>query len=414
MIREAVRSNPHGWVVVAVCFMALCLVYAARSSLGLMIPAWEADPGWPRDFTATGGAIVLLLMAVASPFVGDLVDRAGPRHVCAAGLLLAGLGILLTSQSTSQRQFVVYFGLLLGAGSGAVAMPMVAAATARHFTANRGIANGIALSGATGGQLLALPVLGVLVTEIGWRSTYTIWCVGLFAFGVTAWLVLRDRAPEPDPAARAGAPPDALRRRLGVLARSTTFWLLAAGFFICGFTTAGVIEVHFLPYAASCGFLPVEGATAYGVHGGFNMIGVILSGLLTDRMHQARLLASMYFVRVGLFVLLMFVAGHIELLFVFAALFGLFNFATMPPIASIVASHIGIRFVGLAMGLIFAGHWLGAALGAWLGGVFYGAFARYDEVWIAALLLALLAGFLSLCIPERGRARREPAAAAAA
>ena len=413
MIREAIRSNPYGWVVVAVCFMALCLVYAARSSIGLMMPLWEVDPGWPREFAATGGAVVLVLMAIASPFVGNLVDRTGPRYVCTAGLFCVGLGVLLTSQSTSQWQFIVYYGLLLGVGSGAIAMPMVAAATAQYFKTQQGIANGIGLSGATGGQLFALPVLGLLVTAIGWRSTYVILCIALFAFGVTAWFVLRDRRPTSDTAASTADAPGPLRLRLGFLARSSTFWLLFCGFFICGFTTAGVIEVHFLPYAVSCGFLPVEGATAYGVHGGFNMIGVILAGFLTDRMQQPRLLASMYFVRAGLFVLLMFVPGHLELLFIFAALFGLFNFATMPPIASIVASHIGVRIMGLAMGLIFAGHWLGGALGAYLGGVFYDLFAKYDWVWIVALLLALLAGFLSLCIPERGQPRYEPAAAAA-
>jgi len=161
-----------------------------------------------------------------------------------------------------------------------------------------------------------------------------------------------------------------------------------------------VIEVHLLPYAEICGFATIEGATAYGIHGVFNMMGVILFGFLADRMHRPRLLAGIYFARVLLFLVLLNVAGNLPLLFFFAAAYGVTSFASLPVIVSIVASRFGVGIMGLAMGLIFAGHWLGGAIGAYLGGEFYRLFANYDWMWIIALFAVLLAGLLSLCIPE--------------
>jgi predicted MFS family arabinose efflux permease len=293
-------------------------------------------------------------------------------------------------------------------------MPLVSTTVALYFTEDRGPATGIGFAGATGGQLAALPVLGLLVTSVGWRSTYVILGVVIAGLAAVAWHLVGDRArPSFAHETAPVAIPDGVGARLAMLGRSPTFLLLLGGFAICGFTTAGVIEVHLLPYAAVCGFAPLEGAAAYGVHGGFNLVGVIVFGFLADRMHRPRLLAAIYFARGLLFVLLIHVAGSLPLLFAFAAMFGFLNFATLPLIASIVASRIGVRIMGLSMGLIFAGHWAGAAVGAYFGGVIYEMSARYDWVWTISVLLAFLAALLSIMIREPRERSTAPAAAPA-
>ena len=405
MIAATFRANPLGWLVVAVCFAALMAVYSTRSSIGLMMTFWEVEPGWPRDLASNAGALALLLMAIVSPFAGNLIDRFGPRMVCSGGLLCVAIGILATAAATEDWELIAFYGGLIGIGSGAIAMPMVSAAVARYFVSGRGLASGIGFSGATGGQLLALPVLGAMVTVLGWRGTYTALGAVTLAVVAIAWLALR--RPPQDSEETHGQVLAPIGERLRYVLSSGTFWLLAIGFLICGFSTAGVIEVHLLPYAEFCGFAPIEGATAYGVHGGFNMIGVVLFGFLSDRLHRPRLLASVYLVRVLLFVLLTQIAGSLPLLFVFAALYGFLNFAAMPVIAHIIASRMGVGVIGLAMGLIFGGHWLGAAIGAYLGGAFYTLWARYDELWVVAALAVALAGCLSLFVPEDRK--REPA-----
>ena len=398
MIAATIRANPYGWIVVGICFVSLMLVYAVRSSLGLMMPFWEDDPGWTRDLSSNAGALVLVLMAISSPVAGNLIDRYGPRAVCSAGLMCLGIGVVAVTFSSEAWHLILAYGGLIGIGAGTIAMPMVSAAVAIYFTSNQGLASGIGFSGATGGQLFAMPVLGMLVTWIGWRGTYVAMFVAIFIFAVAVWLMLRSGKPQE--VTREAAVSGSLGTRLKKLGTSSTFWLLFVGFIVCGFTTAGVIEVHLLPYAELCGFGAIEGATAYGIHGGFNMIGVILCGFLADRMHRPRLLAGLYFARVILFVMLFYVAGNLPLLFFFAAAFGFTSFATLPVLASIVASRIGVGIMGLAMGIIFAGHWAGAAFGAFLGGELYRLYANYDWMWIVALLAVLFAGFLSLCIPE--------------
>ena len=131
------------------------------------------------------------------------------------------------------------------------------------------------------------------------------------------------------------------------------------------------------------------------------MIGMIAYGSLSDRHHRPMLLASIYFLRAFCFILLMHVGDDLSVLFVFAVIFGIFDFSSFPVVASIVSTHIGLRIMGFTMGLLFAGHSLGGAAGSFLGGWLFDLFQRYDWVWIASFALAILAAFLSICIVER-------------
>jgi predicted MFS family arabinose efflux permease len=84
----------------------------------------------------------------------------------------------------------------------------------------------------------------------------------------------------------------------------------------------------------------------------------------------------------------------------FAVMFGVFDYSTVPVTASLAASHLGLRVMGLSMGLLTAGHALGAAVGAKMGGALFDLFASYQWTWIVALITALLAGVLCFAIRE--------------
>ncbi len=150
----------------------------------------------------------------------------------------------------------------------------------------------------------------------------------------------------------------------------------------------------------------MESTLAYGVMGIGNLLGLILFGWLADRLHAPFLLAAMFALRAALFFALMAVAGDLPLLIVFAALFGLINFATLPVMAAIVARRIGVRTMGLSLGLLFSGHSLGAAAGALMGGWFYDLFARYQEMWWAAFALCVAAALLALSLGGPSRNAR--------
>jgi MFS family permease len=294
-------------------------------------------------------------------------------------------------------QFLVGFGGLAGLGFGMAATHAVSTIVSLRFEENRGLAVGTATAGSTAGQLLMVPLVAAVLTRTDWRWSYL--AIAIAAL-VMAGAVLLFVAPAPAQGPRRRHDEVPLIGETLRLFRLPVFHLLLWSYTICGFTTSGIIEIHLLPYAAACGFPPLESATAYGVLSAVNLGGMVLSGWLTDRMNRPLLLGSIYILRGLAFILLIWAARDISLLFIFAVIFGLFDYSTVPVTASLAASHVGLRSLGLTMGLLSAGHSLGAALGAELAGVLYDMVAQYLWVWIAAFGLAILAGLLSFAIAE--------------
>ncbi len=409
------RSNVSGWFIVAVCFLALSVVYSARSLLGLTMPLWEQELGWSRSFISSGGAVALVVMAVAAPVAGNLIDRLGPRRPILWGLVTVAVAMGLTATARAEWEFILYFGILGGIGFGVVAIHAVSTIVALEFPVRAGLPTGVATAGSTAGQLLIIPLLAIVLTAIGWRVSYAV--LGVASIFLIALLLYLVRPDAESLAARAKVtrdvpqqPPEPLPERLVALVTSRVFHALFWSFVICGFTTTGIIELHLLPYAAACGFPPLTGATAYGMLAAFNMIGMVMAGYLADRVHRPILLASIYFFRGLSFILLFYIVGNTPMLFIFAVMFGVFDYSTVPITASLVASHIGLRVMGLSMGILMAGHSLGAAVAAFLGGYLFDLFASYDWVWILAIVTAVSAAFICLTIPERrGPVAREAA-----
>lgn len=398
--------NLQAWMIVAVGFVGLATSFTARSALGLSLLAWEAEFGWTRTTGSASGAMALVVMACVAPFTGNLVDRYGPRSILALGLAAVGGGMLLLTTMREPWQLWLGYSLLGGLGFGTMAMHVVSTGVAGMFATRRGLAIGIATAGATAGQLLLMPVVGAVSVAAGWRWSFAMLGVLALVLAPIGFRLLRagarDRPAKPLTASEPLGP------RVAALMRSATFQALLWSFVICGFTTSGVIEVHLLPYAAACGFPPQATTLAYGILAAFNLCGMIAAGHLADRVHRPLLLGGIYIMRGLSFLLLMGIADDYALLVMFAVMFGLFDYATVPVTASLVASHLGMRVMGLAMGLLSAGHALGAALGAYFGGVLFELYAKYLWVWVAALVLALGAGFISFTIRER---RLTPAAA---
>jgi MFS family permease len=381
------------WLVVGFGFLALALAFSARATLGLVMPIWTQELGWSRSFISGAAATALLVMAAVAPFAGRLIDRQGVRITLVAGLALVGGGCLIVSATGHSLLFLVAFSGISAIGFGIVATHVVSTAIARVFDHNRGLATGIATSGATGGQFLIVPMIAVVLATFSWRWSFFaigIACLVLIPF---LWRALAmNEAPAEELADRTVS--SSLSADILAIVRKPAFHILFWSFLFCGYTTAGVIETHFLPYASFCGFGPIPSATAYGTLSAINMLGMIGAGWLTDRMNRVLLLGSIYLARGLTFVILMNVGADYETLVVFAVLFGAVDYATVPVTASLVASHLGLRVMGLAMGLISAGHSIGAAAGAFLGGYLFDLTLRYEWVWLSSLALAVGAGLL--------------------
>lgn len=402
------NGSLRGWLVVAVGFGALALSFTGRALLGLTMTSWEDTYGWSRGFVSGAGAVALVTMAVVAPLSGNLADRVGARPVLVGGLAALATAGGLAWLADARWLFIVALGLFAGVGYGLVAQHVVAAVLAGWFEARRGLATGFAIAGSTAGQLLLVPVMAYLATSYAWHAPFLANAALAVVLIPFVWMVAGRKAPVRVGTGQAHEP---LGARLARLWHSHTFRALFIAFTLCGFTTTGVVEAHLFPYAALCGFVPLDSASAYSTLAGFNLVGMILAGWLTDRVHRPMLLGAIFLLRAVSFVVLMQIAGSLPALYIFAAMFGVLNFSVFPVIASLVASHLGVGVMGLALGLLFAGHSLGAAVGMTLAGLLFDLFQQYLWTWLIAMALAIVAGLVTLTIRDGERGERSLAPA---
>ncbi|WP_443052531.1 MFS transporter [Streptomyces sp. JV176] len=407
----------RAWFVAAVTFVTIIGAAAFASLPGLLIEPLHAEFDWSRGTIGFAVSVNLALYGLTAPFAAALMDRFGIRKVVAVALTMISVGAVLTVWMTTAWQLVMYWGVLVGLGSGSMALAFAATVTNRWFVARRGLVTGVLTAAGASGQLVFLPLLSWLVEDHGWRPAAV--TVSLTALAVVpfVWLLLRDHpadvglaaygAPEftPKPAPVRGA----ARRALSVLAsaaRTGPFWLLAGTFAICGASTNGLVKTHFVPAAHDHGMPITAAASLLAVIGVFDVVGTIASGWFTDRYEARRLLAVYYALRgVSLLFLPMLLAPtvHPPMLF-FIVFYGLDWVATVPPTLALCREHYG-EDSAIVFGWVLASHQVGAAVVAFAGGVTRDVFGSYDVVWYASGALCAVAALMALVI------RRRPAVA---
>ncbi len=348
--------------------------------------------------------MALVVIGLVAPVTGNYVDRHGVCALLAGGLLVVATGLVLFAVFPIAAVYILGYGLVGGLGFATCNDHVISTAVARVFDKRRGLAIGIATSGSSVGQFIFVPLLTMGLSYFSWR-----WSIAAAALSCTvlAAVIWRTLEPSQEDVNQAIATPasEPLLNRLKFLVTNPTFHILFWSFFICGITTTGAIETHFLPYAAFCGFPSVPASGIYGLTAAINFAAMFLSGYLTDRVNRPRLLGSIYLVRSLSFIVLMNVGTSYEMMILFAVIYGIFDYSTVPPTASLVASHLGLKIMGLAMGLISGGHALGGALGAFLGGYLFDPFARYTEMWWVAFGTAILAGVMVFMLRENREGR---------
>ncbi|MFC3994308.1 MFS transporter [Nocardiopsis sediminis] len=410
------RSRPprihRAWWVAAVAFTALVGAAAFRATPGVMIEPLHEEFGWSRATISAAISVNIVLYGLTSPFAAALMERFGMRRVVAAALLLVSAGSGLTVFMTASWQLVLLWGVLVGLGTGSMALAFVATVTGRWFVKRRGLVTGVLTAGTATGQLLFLPLLAVVIEDRGWRTaSLTVAAVALAVVPLVVWL-LRDRpedvgltaygAEGPAPAApQSGAALRALTS-LFAAARTRPFWLLAGAFAICGASTNGLVATHFVPAAHDHGMPTTMAAGLLAVIGVFDLIGTVASGWLTDRFDPRVLLGAYYALRgVSLLLLPLLFADtvHPPMLF-FIVFYGLDWVATVPPTIALCREHFG-EDGAIVFGWVLASHQVGAGVVALLAGLVRDHFGAYDPAWYGAGALCAVAAAMSLAIRRR-------------
>ncbi|MFD8372885.1 MFS transporter [Streptomyces sp. NPDC059688] len=415
-------SRVHrAWTVSAVTFVTIIGAAAFRSLPGLLIDPLNEDFGWSRGTIGAAVSVNLALYGLTAPFAAALMDRFGIRRVVAVALCVIAAGSGLTVWMTAAWQLLLCWGLMVGLGTGAMALAFAATVTNRWFTERRGLVSGILTAASASGQLIFLPLLSWIVDRHGWRPASVTVALAALAVVPFVWLLLRDHPADvglkpygaaefvPKPAPVTGA----ARRTVSVLSgavRTGTFWLLAGTFAICGASTNGLVQTHFVPAEHDHGMPITTAASLLAVIGVFDVVGTIASGWFTDRYEPRRLLAVYYALRGVSLVFLPMLLGpavHPPMLF-FIVFYGLDWVATVPPTLALCRERFG-EDSAIVFGWVLASHQVGAALVAFLGGVARDVFGSYDLVWYASGTLCAAAALMSLMI-RRTPAPRLPAA----
>nr|WP_240687019.1 MFS transporter [Amycolatopsis suaedae] len=410
--------RPHrAWIVAVIAFVTLIGAAGFRSVPGVLIDPLHQEFGWSRGTISAAVSINLILYGLISPFAAALMDRLGMRRVVVGALVLVAAGSGLTVFMTSSWQLLLSWGVLVGVGTGSMAMTFVATVTGRWFVRHRGLVSGILTAAGATGQLIFLPLVASLATDYGWRTPSIVVALAALAVVPLVLLFLHDwpadvgttpygGEAQPRPAAAAGSSALRALRTLRDAARRPVFWLLAGGFAICGASTNGLVGTHFVPAAHDHGMPSTTAASLLALVGLFDVAGTILSGWLTDRVDSRILLGAYYALRGASLMILpsLFAPETQPSMWVFIIFYGLDWIATVPPTVALCREHFGDAGP-IVFGWVFASHQVGAAFAAFGAGLTRDLLGAYDLAWYVAGGLCVIAAALSVGIP-RAETRR--------
>jgi predicted MFS family arabinose efflux permease len=419
------RHIHYGWVVVAVTFLTMLVTAGAMGAGGVLIVPLEKEFGWSTAEISTALALRILLYGLLGPFAAAFLNRFGLRPVAMVALGMIAVGYVFSLFMGELWQLIVLWGVIVGVGTGLTALVLGATVATRWFVKRRGLVVGLMTASMATGQLVFLPVLATLTERHGWRTALLFVAGALVLAIVAVTFLMRDRpsdvglpaygetevaSPPPAPGGLATlvtSPLMALRDA----SRSRTFWVLFATFFVCGASTNGLVQTHFITLCGDYGIEAVSAAGLLAVIGLFDFCGTILSGWLSDRFDNRWLLFWYYGLRGLSLAALPFTDFSFYGLSLFAVFYGLDWVATVPPTVRLTTDNFGRERANLVFGWIFAAHQIGAATAAFGAGLSRTELSSYLPAFFAAGLLCLVAAALALTI---NRARRDRVTAAQA
>ncbi|HCN63015.1 MAG TPA: MFS transporter [Pseudomonas sp.] len=386
-----------GWVLLGSALI-LALSLGVRHGFGLFLPPMSAQFGWGREVFAFAIALQNLIWGLAQPFTGALADRFGAAKVVIVGGVLYAVGLVLMGMSDSLLTLSLSAGLLIGIGLSGTSFSVILGVVGRALPPEkRSMGMGIASAAGSFGQFAMLPGTLGLIDWLGWSSALLV--LGLLvAMIVPLVSMLKDR-PMPSLGGE-----QTLKEALREACTHSGFWLLAFGFFVCGFQVV-FIGIHLPAYLVDQHLPATVGTTVLALIGLFNIFGTYTAGWLGGRMSKPRLLTALYLARAVVIVVFLWAPLSQFSAYLFGMAMGFLWLSTVPLTNGTVATMFGVRNLSMLGGIVFLFHQLGAFLGGWLGGVVYDQTGSYELIWQGSIVLSLLAAALNWPVRERPVAR---------
>ncbi len=405
-----IRAFHYSWVIFAITFLVLLIGAGIRATPGVLIVPLEAEFGWSKATIGAAVAVNILLYGLMGPFAVAIMERFGLRRTVGFSLLLLAAGTGLTVFMRFAWQLMALWGVVVGTGTGMIALVLGATVAQRWFVKHRGLVLGVLTASSATGQLVFLPLLAYLADLYGWRAVSLTICAIALALAPAAVWLLRDRpsdlAVPPYGGSEVELPPvhltnPAVRaiKALRDAMRSRDFWLLSGSFFICGASTNGLIGTHFISACFDHSIPEVRAAGLLAVVGIFDFFGTTGSGWLTDRIDSRYLLFWYYAMRgISLMYLPYSFDDPVYGMSIFAVFYGLDWIATVPPTVRLAGQSFGKDNAALMFGWIAVAHQIGAATAAWGAGYVRTVTGDYQQAFVTAGILCVIAALMVLFI----------------
>ncbi|MCJ8159918.1 MFS transporter [Sphingomonas sp. LaA6.9] len=404
MTASPLSSMKSPWTVILCAAAIVTVAMGVRQSFGLFLPQMSMALDIGRSSFGLALAIQNLVFGLVQPFVGALADRHGAGRVVLGGATLYTLGLIAASAATNAFGIHLSLGLIVGLAMAGCTFTVTMGAVGRVVPAEkRTMAFGIVTAGGSVGQFLVVPGAQLLLADFGYRMAFVILAgliatIAAFAIGVAG-----------KPGATTGlGPQQSAREALAEATGERSFWLLNAGFFVCGFHIA-FIATHFPAYLNDKGLGIAIGATALALVGLFNILGSWFFGMAGDRLRKQKVLAALYAARAALIALFIILPLTPATALGFAAIMGFLWLGTVPLTNGLVGQIFGVRHLSMLSGIVFLSHQVGSFFGAWASGFVYDLSGSYDFAWGVSIALGLFAALIHLPIRDAPVARLQPA-----
>jgi MFS family permease len=402
--RTTVAAGPdrgYAWVMVALGALLTCVAVGAMFSLAVFLDPMTRDTGWSRAGVSSAMTLNFLAMGIAGFGWGALSDRIGPRKVVLAGSVLLGLGLALASRATSQTEFLLTYGLIVGVAAGSFFAPMIAAVMS-WFERYRSLAVSLVSVGIGVAPLTLSPFAAWLVSFTDWRTAQLVIALLVWLLLIPAALFVRQAPPAPAPAAGpAGSPAAEPPLAVGNALRSPQFIVLALTYFACCAAHSGPI-FHTISYAITCGVSTMAAVTIYSVEGLGGLGGRVALGLLADHYGVKRVLIAGLVIQALAAGAFLFTV-RLEEFYAVAAVFGFAYGGVMPLYAVLAREYFGQRILGTLLGAATMVSSIGMALGPLGGGWIFDRFGGYAWLYIGSFVLGLGAVAIALFFPPLRR-----------
>jgi predicted MFS family arabinose efflux permease len=385
-------DNPLALRTILLGTLIVLLAMGIRATIGLFIQPMGLERGWGREVFSMAFALQNLVWGFGAIGAGMMADRLGSGRTIALCAGFYVLGLLGTRYSSTELEFYLSAGVLIGLGQAGTTFAVILPVIARTVPlSSRSTAMGIASAGGSLGQFLVVPTGQLLIDTLDWTGAYLVLSMALAMTIPLAWF-LRGK-----PGASVG-PEQSMFSAIRQALKHPTFHFLFWGYFVCGFHTA-FITLHLPAFVVDKGLNASTGAFAIGLIGLFNVFGSFTAGKLGGTYSKKNLLAGLYASRAVCLIWILAMPTSPWVVYVFAAWMGVFWLGTVPLTQGLIGQIYGLRFAATLSGMVFLGHQLGSFTGVWLGGRVQAVTGNYDLVWWIAIALALIAS--ALCLPVR-------------